>query len=162
MIDIIGFINGWHLERFIAKLFKSSQKLWNAINPIVQEVIKQSSAVVELITKAENMTPQFIFDKITEVLPFFTKEKLDEVLIKVGKVSNLVTDVNNPDVLEVIANIDKKIMEAHPDDKEGVAHTIATWIATFATPPETTFGVITSIMKLVFTTFVKGKYQPFN
>jgi hypothetical protein len=158
--DIIGWVKGWRLDKFMTKLFKNSQDLWTKINPVVQEVIKEASMALEVVMKMQGQTPQFILDKIKDLVPSFNNEKLHEVLSKTVVALNIAGELNNPDLLTSIALIDKHIQSVNPEAKEGVAHTIATFIAQFATPPDTTFGVITSVMKFVFENFVKGKIKP--
>lgn len=158
-LDIIGWVKGWHLERFIKSLFDNSQKLWDKISPQVQEIIKDSSGVVELIKKMQGHSPQFVLDKITERFPFFTPDKLNEILSKTTQALNIANDVQNPDVLTMIAAIDKRITTSDPSAFEGILHSIASFIALFATPQDTTFGVITGVLKYVYKNFIEGKVK---
>lgn len=156
---IVAWVNGWRLDKFIKNLFAKSQQLWDKISPEVQEIIKSASGVVELIRKMSGQTPQFILDKIHDVFPFFSSDMLAVVLQKVTAVLNIASDVNKPSLVDMVAGLSKYIAAVMPDALEGVLHTVATWVATFATPEATTFGVITAVMKYVFENYVKGKIR---
>lgn len=155
--QINGWILGWHLERVFTKLHDSSENVWAKLSPEVQNVMKDSSAVVEIIKQAKDFAPQFVLDKIHEKLPFFTPERLTSSIVMVSNVLHTGMDANNPDLVKMIEGAQKKMAELG-DAWEGYASDLAAWIAFYNTPQENSYTVIASLMKFVFQTFIKGRY----
>lgn len=158
---IIAWVAGWHLERVFKLLHDNAEKLWEAVNPEVQQILKDSSAAVNIIQQGLNMTPAFVLDKIHDVIPFFTPEKLQLVLLQAGKIVNIGNRVDDPDLVTTVGNVQSIMKSMDQEDAKQYAEALANAIALYSTPPETSLSVIGSLMKFVFQTFVKDKYKVF-
>lgn len=156
-IDIIGWITGWHLERFVNKIFKGSKTLWEKLSPEVQEALIKSSSVVAVINSIIDQTPSFILDVILNKVGI-SKEKLHEILVQVANVLNIAKDENDSDIVVLLGNVKDKLASLDGGDWEGYSETLANFIALYNTPQETTFSVIASVMKFVYESFVRGKF----
>ncbi len=86
-------------------MFNAAQKAWNKIEPEVQQALIKGSGVIAIINENLDKTPEFVFELIQQKFPGLTKEALQDGLKQVKEAFKIADDVEQPDLLTTIKNI---------------------------------------------------------
>lgn len=152
------------LDKFIKKigevfstLFNSAKKTWNKISPEIQNGILQGSGIIATVNKYLDAAPDFILQAIQAKFPALPLDKIEESLKKLAKALNISTDVNDPDLLTTIKNLQSYLASTKEDGKlwATISHSAAAVLAVVLAPAETRVAAVVSLLEYAYQHFIK-------
>lgn len=144
---------------FFTGLFNEAKKVWKKLSPELQAVMLQGSGIVNTINTYIDATPQVLLDAIKADFPALDAEKLKGSLAVVGKDLGIAQETNSDDILVVLANIQKLLLDKKTNDGTGWAkasHTAYLAIAAFLAPGGTKIAMFISLAEYVYHDLIKG------
>lgn len=143
------------IGEWFSHLFQGAKKAWENTSPEVQDALIKASTIVALINKYRSETPQFIIDLMEKKgIPVDTA--LD-VLNKYSSYIGVAEDINNPDLVTTVSNLQSYFDKVKPQGKVWavLSHSAASLISVFLAPASTKVAAIVSLLEYVYQEIVK-------
>jgi len=137
-------------------LFDSAAKAWNKLEPKVQDALLKGSGIISVINQNLEATPDEVFDLIEKKFPDVTKENLTEALAKVTDKLKVAEDIENPDLLTTIKNLQAYFAGFKGKFWEGTASTASQLLSIALSPDETPFAKVAMFIEYVYRKKIKG------
>lgn len=140
---------------WFSHIFQGAKQTWEKVSPEVQSALIQGSTIVALINKYRSETPQFVIDLMEKKgIPV---DKALEVLNKYSSYIGVAQDINNPDILTTVSNLQQYFDKVKPQGKVWaiLSHSAAGLISVFLAPPATKVASIVSLLEYVYQEIVK-------
>lgn len=136
-------------------LFNSAEKVWNKLEPKVQNALLDGSGIIGVISQNLEESPEGLFELIQKKFPGISKEKLTEGLAKVTNGFNLAQDVAQPDLLTTIKNLQTYFSGLKGKFWESATSISAQVLSTIFSPDETPFAKISTLIEFVYRKKIK-------
>jgi hypothetical protein len=136
-------------------LFDSAAKAWNKLEPKVQDALLKGSGIISVINQNLEATPDEVFDLIEKKFPDVTKENLTEALAKVTDKLKVAEDIENPDLLTTIKNLQAYFAGFKGKFWEGTASTASQLLSIALSPDETPFAKVAMFIEYVYRKKIK-------
>lgn len=144
------------IGEFFSSLFNGANRTWKKVSPEVRNALLQGSGIVAIINKNIDQLPDFVLDLILKQYPDLPVEKIKEVLLEVGKVTNI--EISD-DILVTIQNVQKYLSERTGKVWAIASDTLAKVIAVFLAPKDTKVASIISLIVFVYHRFIKKEVE---
>jgi len=136
-------------------LFDSVAKAWNKLEPKVQDALVKGSGIINVINTNLQATPDEVFDLIQKKFPDVTKENLTAALANVTDKLKVAQDIEDPDLLTTIKNLQAYFAGFHGKFWEGTASTASQLLSIALAPDETNFAKIAMFIEFVYRKKIK-------
>ena len=136
-------------------LFDSAAKAWNKLEPKVQDALLKGSGIISVINQNLEATPDEVFDLIEKKFPDVTKENLTEALAKVTDKLKVAEDIENPDLLTTIKNLQAYFAGFKGKFWESTASTASQLLSIALSPDETPFAKVAMFIEYVYRKKIK-------
>ena len=140
---------------FFEGLFNAAAKTYNSLAPEIQESFIKGSAILDLINKYVNATPDFIIEAIQQKFPELSREKLRNGLNDVAKGLNIAKDLTGDDLEETLTAIQKHLATLKGSFWAGASELGAKLLAFAFAPAGAKWATFSSLMEYVYQKYVK-------
>ncbi|MGN6213680.1 hypothetical protein [Parafilimonas sp.] len=136
-------------------LFNAAEKAWKKLEPTVQDALLDGSGIINVISQNLEATPEELFELIQKKFPNISKEKLAEGLNKVSDGFKLSQDIETPDLLTTVKNLQTYFSGLHGKFWESATSIAAQVLSTIFSPDDTPFGKISTLIEFVYRKKIK-------